>query len=301
MISVLIPSYNVEKYIDEALVSILNQSYHELEVVIVDDCSTDRTYEICQKYARNDKRIKLFRNKENKGIARTLNFALSQASGEYVVRMDADDISVENRIERMHQFLLDNSHVDIVGSATITINEEGKELGIYTPLEYHADLIKTVNFSSPLLHIWMCKKSVYERVGTYRFPPVEDYDFMLRCINSGIIIHNLMEPLYKVRIRNGNTADSYGFRQLKAFESASKAYRENKLHELIIDLQPSPCSEWLYQISRNIYFSGVASIRSGGRVIGLLMLMLSALVSPYQLRYMYRRLRFQLYKWRKSH
>ncbi|MGJ0577778.1 glycosyltransferase family 2 protein [Xenorhabdus bovienii] len=301
MISVLIPAYNVEKYINEALTSIINQTIKDIEIIIVDDCSSDHTYKICSEYSRKDNRIKLFRNKKNSGIADTLNTALNNSIGEYIVRMDADDISLPHRIETMYDFLLQNPSIDIVGSSTITIDENGKEIGIYTPLENHKDLIKTLKWSTPLLHIWMCKKEIYNKIGNYRFPPVEDYDFLLRCVSKGLIIHNIIEPLYKVRIRSGNTADLYGFKQIKSFEIAYKAYKNKKLETLDLNkIQPNNVKEKLYQLSRKLYFAATSYIKSGNNIRGSLLLLISAMLSSYQLRYIYRRLMFQLYKKKSS-
>ena len=296
MISVLIPAYNVEKYINEALESILNQSFSDIEIIIVDDCSTDSTYDICKLYATKDNRIRLFKNDANLGIAKSLNFALANSKGEYIIRMDADDISENNRSETMYKFLLNNPSIDIVGSATTTIDEDGNVLGEYYPLEKHLDLVKTLKWASPLLHIWMCKKSIYKKIGNYRFPPIEDYDFLLRCISEGMIVHNIMEPLYRVRLRNGNTAELYGFRQLRAFESVSYAYKKNRLKELDVNLKSSLFSEWLYQLSRNLYFNGTRNIKNGHNVYGIIFLLSSAVLSPYQLRYIYRRIRLHLFR-----
>jgi glycosyltransferase involved in cell wall biosynthesis len=299
MISVIIPAYNVEPYVGEAIGSILEQTYKDIEVVIVDDCSSDNTYQICKKYAEKDQRIRLLRNDVNSGIAVSLNKALIHASGDYIVRMDADDISLPYRIEVMHRFLLDNPNVDIVGSSTITIDEAGHHIGQYIPLINHDDLVKTVGLVTPLLHIWMCRLNVYREVGEYRFPPVEDYDFMLRSIKKGFILHNIREPLYKVRLRGGNTADLYGFRQLKAFEMAHKAYVGGELNSLShLNIKASSCAESLFQLSRVLYRKGVVAIYNKNKPMGCFWLCLSALVSSYQMRYLLRRAKLSIYKWR---
>ena len=85
LVSVIMPTYNVEKYVGEAIESILNQTYENFEFIIVDDCSTDSTYEICKKYANQDSRIKLYKNSENLKISKTLNFALSKYSFSVVI------------------------------------------------------------------------------------------------------------------------------------------------------------------------------------------------------------------------
>ena len=99
LVSVIIPVYNVEKYVKEAIQSIQNQTYINLEIIVIDDGSSDKTYTIVEELARNDERIKLYKNEKNLKIVKTLNRALSLANGENIARMDGDDISALDRIE----------------------------------------------------------------------------------------------------------------------------------------------------------------------------------------------------------
>ena len=99
LVSVIIPVYNAEKYVEQAVRSIMIQTYQNLEILITDDCSTDGSFAILQKLATEDSRIKLSRNTENQKIVRTLNALVERASGKYIARMDADDISLTKRIE----------------------------------------------------------------------------------------------------------------------------------------------------------------------------------------------------------
>ena len=114
-VSVVMPAYNAEKYIGEAIESILNQTYTDFEFIIINDGSTDRTKEIILEY--DDPRIVLLENEKNSGIVVTLNKGLDAAKGEYIARMDADDISLCNRIERQVMFLDSHKHIGVVGSA----------------------------------------------------------------------------------------------------------------------------------------------------------------------------------------
>ena len=91
-VSVLMPAYNVEKYVGEAIESILNQTFKDFEFIIINDGSTDNTPKIIKEYAKKDKRIKFIDNKKNKGFIASLNECLDNATGEYVAKMDSDDI-----------------------------------------------------------------------------------------------------------------------------------------------------------------------------------------------------------------
>lgn len=116
-VSILMPMYNSEKYVQESIDSILNQSYENFELIIVDDGSIDSSVEIVEKY--NDSRIKLYKNIVNKGLPYTRNKLLSLATGEYIALLDSDDIALPNRLQVQVDFLEKNQNVDIVGSSAI--------------------------------------------------------------------------------------------------------------------------------------------------------------------------------------
>lgn len=296
LISVLIPVFNVEKYLDEALNSIESQTYDNIEIILINDCSSDRTESICLEHKKKNNNIIYYKNENNLGIAESLNKALSLSNGEYIVRMDGDDISLENRIQTMFDFLEKNQHIDIVGTSTITIDENGNEIGHYYPIEKHNEILKTIYWASPLLHIWMCKKEIYNDVGFYKFPPIEDYDFLLRAIDKGKILHNIQEPLYKVRLRNGNTADTYGFKQLEFFELVGKLHKKGKLSNLKPLNKQNTLQEYLYQKSRSLYQKGVSFLKKKKPILGIILLLTSGIISSYQRRYLYRRIRLKLYR-----
>lgn len=224
LISVLIPTYNVEKFVYDAVMSILNQSYSNLEIIIVDDSSTDKTYEILQSISILDNRVRLFRNKTNLKIAATLNFALKQATGKYIARMDGDDFSERTRIESQYIFLKNNPEFVLVGNNYILEDELGNEISRTNYLSDFKILKKCMRYESPVAHIWLTKKNIYDEIGDYRMPGVEDYDFLLRLVSKGYKITNLKDYLYKVKLRNGNTISTMGLKQRKAFAYAFKLY-----------------------------------------------------------------------------
>lgn len=113
-ISVIMSSYNVEKYIGEAIESILNQTFKDFEFIIVDDASTDATYSVIKKY--DDTRIKLFQNEKNSGPAVSHNKSLSIAKGKYIALMDSDDISHPLRLEKLYEFMEKNPQIDVCGT-----------------------------------------------------------------------------------------------------------------------------------------------------------------------------------------
>lgn len=126
VISVVMSVYNGEKYLDEAIESILNQTYRDFEFIIINDGSTDKSLEIIEKYKKQDKRIVLI-SRENRGLIASLNEGIKKAKGKYIARMDADDISLPTRFEEQIKYIKKNE-LDICGSHFIFIDETGKYL-----------------------------------------------------------------------------------------------------------------------------------------------------------------------------
>ncbi len=304
LVSVLIPVYNVEAYFEEAVRSILSQTYSKLEIVIVDDCSTDGTYSICQRLAESDPRIRLFRNDANRKIASTLNRALSESTGQLIARMDGDDISEPDRIERQVDYLNSNPHVDLVGVNLIGIDENGKELNRFVHLWDQKLLVKSSKYVTPVSHVWVARRAVYERLSGYRdIPGCEDYDFLLRMLSLGLRFGNVPDYFgYRVRIqRRGNTQAMIGLRQRKMFSYVYWLYRERRNNRadpfcpanMAAHLRVHPVSSLLYRIS-NRFLDRAIVARSQGHVLKTAALLTVALVSPHQIRYLYQRLQYRL-------
>ena len=126
-VTVLMPVYNGEIYLAEAIESILNQTFADFEFLIIDDGSTDNTWGILSSY--NDNRIRLTRNPKNVGLIESLNNALTLAIGHYIARIDADDISLPKRLEKQKEFLDKNLEIALVGSWVEIIDRQGKRIG----------------------------------------------------------------------------------------------------------------------------------------------------------------------------
>lgn len=126
LVSVVMPAYNAEKYIYEAILSILNQTYENIELIVIDDASKDRTYSIIKHFS--DNRIIIEKNETNKGIAYTTNKAIKLANGKYIALMDDDDIAFPERIEYQVKFLEKNNDIDILGGRSEDIDESGAHI-----------------------------------------------------------------------------------------------------------------------------------------------------------------------------
>lgn len=214
LISILIPVYNVEAFVQEAVLSICNQTYKNIEIIVVDDCSTDGTYNVVAELVKIDSRIKLFKNEKNSKIVKTLNFALEQAKGDFIARMDGDDVSAPERLEKQLDFLIKNPQYYLVGSHVNTIDANNIIIGKKEMPIKDKIINKTIKYASPVLHIWLAKREVYNQLNGYReIPGAEDYDFLLRMHSLGLFFTNLNSFEYSVRIRDGNTTSTIGFNQ----------------------------------------------------------------------------------------
>jgi len=294
LVSVLIPVYNVGKYVKEAIKSIQDQTYKNLEIIVVDDGSTDNTYNIVQGLAAGDSRIKLFRNDKNSKIVKTLNKAFKYSSGDYIARMDGDDISELDRIEKKVAFLEANSEYDLVGCSVNSVNEKGELLSSTSKPSCYTQLDKLKKYSTPVFHIWVAKRKVYESLGGYReLSGVEDYDFLLRMSTSGFKYTNLESYYgYNIRIeRAGNTKDLMGLKQIKLHRYAYKLYLQRKYkgvddfpERLSQSLEASALSNRLYNLSLQFLIKAIES-KKNKRIFSMLFFLLASLISPYQVYY----------------
>jgi len=126
MISVIMAVFNGEKYISEAIDSILCQTYLKFEFIIINDCSNDQTYAILESYEKKDARLIIYRNNKNLGLTKSLNIGLKLSKGKYIARMDADDISHPTRFAKQVSFMGKHPETGILGTAYEVIDEEGK-------------------------------------------------------------------------------------------------------------------------------------------------------------------------------
>lgn len=128
MVSVIMPAYNAEKYIGKAIESILAQTYKDLELLIIEDASTDHTLEMIKTY--QDNRIRVFENSANRGISFSTNIGLRESKGEYVALMDDDDIAVKERLEIQVNYLDEHGEIDILGGRSAIIDANGDLLDV---------------------------------------------------------------------------------------------------------------------------------------------------------------------------
>lgn len=201
-ISVIMSAYNAEKFIEEAVESILRQTFTDFEFIIIDDASSDKTPSILRNFSYKDPRIKIITNEKNLGLTKSLNLGIENSRGEYIARMDADDISFPERFEKQVKFLDENKETGVVGAWAKVIDEEGKEIDEFDYEEIDSQTVrKELIKSNVIIHpLAMIRKSVLEKVGGYdeSFQYAQDYDLWFR-IEKVSEIQNL--PLFLMNYR----------------------------------------------------------------------------------------------------
>lgn len=200
-ISVVMPVYNGEKYLKEAIESILNQSFKNFEFIIINDGSTDKTAEIIQSY--RDERIVYINNEKNLGLSKSFNIGIKVAQGSYIARMDADDLSLPERFEKQLNFLALHPEISIVGSAIERINEKGEKLGVSRKALEPQALKWQSLFSTPLFHPTVVGRAQIfkENLFDESLTNSEDYELWSRLMfEKGCKLSNLPEPLLLYRV-----------------------------------------------------------------------------------------------------
>lgn len=221
LVSVLMPCFNVEKYVEESLNSILNQTYRNLEIIAINDCSTDHTGEILQQMANLDPRIKIVDNEENLKLIKTLNKGVTLCSGEYIARMDADDIALPERIEKEVAFLESNRDHDIVSTLFYAFpSDNPKKKALHHNPIRHEELRAYMLFKSGICHpAVMIRKRIFTELGLKfeaEYLHVEDYALWSQAI-------------YKTKIANINEGLLlYRVHQLQISTMHEKLQIENK-------------------------------------------------------------------------
>jgi GT2 family glycosyltransferase len=233
LISVCLPVYNAEAYVAEAVESILAQTYGDFEFLIIDDGSTDRSLAILERYAAQDARIRLS-SRPNSGYVVRLNEMLDEARGEFIARMDADDIAMPARFAKQLDFL--NAHPDFVavGSRILTIDSDGEPIGEFCTAVVHEEIDRAhlEAHGGVISHPGvMIRATAIRALGGYRaeYWPVEDVDLWLRLAEVGRLA-NLPEMLLKYRLHLESTCSTQrGIQEERLQAAAVDAYRRRGL------------------------------------------------------------------------
>ena len=242
-ISVILPFYNAEQTLEAAIKSILNQSFSNFELLLVDNNSTDQSFSIAGKLAKKDMRIRLLQEKKQ-GVANAMNCGLKNARGTFIARMDADDISMPDRLEKQLQFLNANPDVDFVGCHVKYIPHNKNTAGFrrfvnwvnsfHLPTEIELNRFVEIPVINPTIFF---RKELFKKYGGNLdgdFP--EDYEMQLRFLDAGVKIAKLPEMLlewHDSSTRLTRTDERYSteaFFRTKAKYFKNRAEKYNPFH-----------------------------------------------------------------------
>lgn len=232
-LSVIMSIYNEEeKWIRETINSILNQSFDNFELLIVYDCPKNKQLlDVLKQIKDKDRRINIIENKENIGLAKSLNKALDVSNGKFIARIDADDICEVERFEIQINFLMKNKQIDLLGTNISFIDENSDFISRDQKVIKDFYLIKKIIPNRNLFHhpTWMFRREILQKVKGYRiFPYSQDYDFICRCITSGLVCSNIDQKLVRYRLRSNSISIERRFQQGLIVLYIQKLFKERK-------------------------------------------------------------------------
>lgn len=234
LVSIILPVYNGEKFIKKSIDSLLNQSYKNFELIIINDGSTDNSDLIIKNYLPNHK-IKYY-SRENQGLVVTLNEAIKKCKGNYIARMDQDDICYPNRIEKQLDFLIEND-LDICGTSYEVVNENEKVLKVVKTFKKNFEIIISamlVPFAHPSIMFRNLFQSENLSYGNGHTLFAEDYDLWIKMINKRLRFGNLDDILIKYRISSNSMTKTNKIQIFKEVYNKSVSFnKENKLRLLV--------------------------------------------------------------------
>lgn len=218
------PQYNSERYLKAAIESVLQQSFRDFKFIIVNDASRDRSKNILDKFASENSRIKLINNRRRMGLTKSLNLAIKSTLSQYVIRMDADDISLPRRFAEQIQFMDRQPEVGVSGTWVYLIDKNDKKLKVKKMPTKAKDIKKTAIKANPFIHpSLIIRHSIFKEIGYYneKFLYAQDYEFILRILKKyqGV---NLPRPLILYRIGGEKSASVRFIKQQEKFAMSAR-------------------------------------------------------------------------------
>lgn len=236
MISVIMSTYKEsELQLRQSIESILNQTYEDFEYIIILDCPDNQLHKtIIESYKEKDPRVRFYINEMNIGLANSLNKGIQLANGEFIARMDADDISLPDRFKNQLKYIQDKNY-DLIGGITQMIDENGDLIYSIQKVPTNYDKIKKIlKYGQCIAHpTWFGKKVIFETLNGYReIPLCEDYDFTLRAVLSGYRISNLNKIVLQYRMTNHSISRQNLFEQYLYMTYITKQYKQGKISDI---------------------------------------------------------------------
>ena len=230
LVSVIMPVYNGERHITDAVESILNQTYTNFELLILDNGSTDKTPALLADFSQLDSRIRLMHEPKPLGYGGEVasNVAARQARGEFIAKLDADDVAMPDRLSKQLRYLQEHSDVFLVGSQLTLIDETGRITGMRAYPVTHEEIYKEFYLRFPIANpAVMYRNTLSEDLYQIQFAHFNDYYSLFRLLQAGYRMHNLPEALTAYRIHTTNTV----FTNLRAKWQTNVAIKNRFIEE----------------------------------------------------------------------
>jgi len=225
LVSVLLPVFNAEKFITEALESITAQTYDNLEILVIDDGSTDKSMQVIKQF--RDARIKIFEDGTQRGVTYRLNQGLMSSKGKYIARMDADDVCSPFRIERQVSKMESDHELVVLGTQAAYIDDIGQITGAprESPAEHRHIKLRLIT-SNCILHpsVMLRAEVVRRHLYAAEFPLAQDFELWLRLITQGYCFANLPDVLMLIRRHNSTSTSARRSEQLTFAANALVSY-----------------------------------------------------------------------------
>lgn len=268
LVSIVMPVYNAGSFLCQSLDSILKQSFKDWELICVNDASNDNSQIILNSYKKKDRRIKVFRIPINQGVSYAANAAISESKGQFIARMDADDIMYPGRLQKQLNFLHKNQDIVAIGGQCLLINKNGKTIGTKTFPREDEEIKKMIFYSIPVQQpsIMVNKKLLPYDFVWYKdnSDTAEEVDLLFRLFQIGRVA-NLKDFILKYRIHGKNTSllnpkktfnITYKTRlraiSLYGYKPTAKARLINNLEFIAVKLIPNQAVYPIYSILRGL-------------------------------------------------
>ncbi len=252
LVSIVMPSYNCEKFIAESIESVQKQTYSNWELLIVDDCSKDKTVEIAQAYADSDNRIKILKNRQNSGAAISRNYALREAKGRWIAFLDSDDLWVPAKLEQQVKFMNENNYHFSFTSYT-QIDEDGNDLRVRMTGPKSVGRVKMhmFNFFGCLTVMYDAKLTGVIQIANLK--KRNDYAIWLK-VSKFAKAYFLNEDLAIYRIRKGNSLSDRNKGMSQWLEYHYKLFRVGQGYNPVIAAILTAGNVFFYKTKKMLYY-----------------------------------------------
>lgn len=289
-VSVALPCFNAQSFLPAALDSLLCQTFSDFEILALDDGSRDATPQILEAYAARDDRIRILRSEANLGLIETLNRAVGEAGGEFIARMDADDMAAPQRIERQLDALTRRPEVAVVGSAARFVSEDGGRLRPRPVRCLEPGGARfTALLATPLVHSTLMARAAVMRAHRYGASAdslhTEDYEMFARMLEAGVAFMNLDTPLQTQRVSRHGVSVSHEEIQIINFIACARRHLERTLgflpdpgaHRVLVNRMDATTSardlveglRWLERVEQSFLAGEPAAAEEVGRAAGM--------------------------------